>query len=409
MNDKLTTVHFVRHGEVDNPSGQLYGRQPGFHLTPLGRAMAERAADFFDGRDLRLIVSSPLERARETAEPTAQRHGLSVVLDEGLIEAGNKFEGVNVNATLLFSPERYRQTLEAYIDGLKERVASGQSIDLLRSVASFFVSRVDSKIDALLADEHADLRGRAAIANAQAAYSYYLERISHDDWLDLAKKGAAVQRLLWASTGTKNPAYSDVRYVELLIGRDTVNTIPPATYAAYKDHGRAEETLLRNIDQAPQLLQQISEAGIDWAQLYVELEAEGLAGFEKAFSELLATLTGKIKTLRQAAEQSAAPAAETAMHEGDSVEEAVEEHTAAAPETEEMPEANTPVEPAVDDVATPATTEATEVAPSVNDEAAVDDDSDTTAVETDQAAGTLPPKESEATQDGENTEGNDEH
>ena len=211
-------------------------------------------------------------------------------------------EGVNVNATLLFSPERYRQTLEAYIDGLKARVAAGQSIDLLRSVASFFVSRVDSKIDALLADEHAALRGRAAIANAQAAYSYYLERISHDDWVDLAKKGAAVQRLLWASTGTKNPAYSDVRYVELLIGRDTVNTIPPATYAAFKAHGRAEETLLRNIDQAPQLLQQITDAGIDWAQLYVELEAEGIAGFEQAFAELLTTLTAKIKTLRQAAE-----------------------------------------------------------------------------------------------------------
>ena len=193
------------------------------------------------------------------------------------------------------------------------------------------------------------------------------------------------------------------------MGPDTVNTIQPATYAADKDHGRAEETLLRNIDQAPQLLQQITDAGIDWAQLYVELEAEGLAGFEKAFSELLATLAGKIKTLRQAAEQSAAPAAETAMHEGDSVEEAVEEHTAAAPETEEMPEANTPVEPAVDDVATPATTEATEVTPSASDETAADDESAMPAVETDQAVETLPPKESEATQDGENTEDNDEH
>ena len=222
-------------------------------------------------------------------------------------------EGVNVNATLLFSPERYRQTLEAYIDGLKARVAAGQSIDLLRSVASFFVSRVDSKIDAQLTDEHAALRGRAAIANAQAAYSYYLERISHDDWADLAKKGAAVQRLLWASTGTKNPAYSDVRYVELLIGRDTVNTIPPATYAAFKAHGRAEETLLRNIDQAPQLLQQITDAGIDWVQLFVELEAEGIAGFEQAFAELLATLTAKIKTLRQAADDAPQADAETVI------------------------------------------------------------------------------------------------
>ena len=238
-------------------------------------------------------------------------------------------EGVNVNATLLFSPERYRQTLEAYIDGLKARVAAGQSIDLLRSVASFFVSRVDSKIDAQLADEHAALRGRAAIANAQAAYSYYLERISHDDWADLAKKGAAVQRLLWASTGTKNPAYSDVRYVELLIGRDTVNTIPPATYAAFKAHGRAEETLLRNIDQAPQLLQQITDAGIDWVQLFVELEAEGIAGFEQAFAELLATLTAKIKTLRQAADDAPQADAETVVQaaegEGAEAETAAEE------------------------------------------------------------------------------------
>ena len=173
------------------------------------------------------------------------------------------------------------------------------------------------------------MRGRAAIANAQAAYSYYLERISHDDWADLAKKGAAVQRLLWASTGTKNPAYSDVRYVELLIGRDTVNTIPPTTYAAFKAHGRAEETLLRNIDQAPQLLQQITDAGIDWVQLFVELEAEGIAGFEQAFAELLATLTAKIKTLRQAADDAPQADAETVVQaaegEGAEAETAAEE------------------------------------------------------------------------------------
>ena len=244
-------------------------------------------------------------------------------------------EGININATLIFSPERYRQTLEAYIDGLKTRVAAGQSIDLLRSVASYFVSRVDSKIDARLADEHAALRGRAAIANAQTAYSYYLERISHDDWVDLAKKGAAVQRLLWASTGTKNPAYSDVRYVELLIGRDTVNTIPPATYAAYKAHGRAEETLLRHIDQAPQLLQQITDAGIDWAQLYVELEAEGIASFEQATAELLATLAAKIKTLREAKPGDAAADADNS----DKTAEAVAETPAAETTADEAPAA----------------------------------------------------------------------
>lgn len=273
-------------------------------------------------------------------------------------------EGININATLIFSPERYRQTLEAYIDGLKTRVAAGQSIDLLRSVASYFVSRVDSKIDARLADEHAALRGRAAIANAQTAYSYYLERISHDDWADLAKKGAAVQRLLWASTGTKNPAYSDVRYVELLIGRDTVNTIPPATYAAYKAHGRAEETLLRHIDQAPQLLQQITDAGIDWAQLYVELEAEGIASFEQATAELLATLAAKIKILREAkpgdaaadadnsnSDKTAEPVAETPVAEATADEapvaappENIAESTNGDAPAEDAPAAETPAE-----------------------------------------------------------------
>ena len=207
---------------------------------------------------------------------------------------------------------------------------------------------MDSKIDAQLADEHAALRGRAAIANAQVAYSYYLERISHDDWADLAKKGAAVQRLLWASTGTKNPAYSDVRYVELLIGRDTVNTIPPATYAAFKAHGRAEETLLRNIDQAPQLLQQITDAGIDWVQLFVELEAEGIAGFEQAFAELLATLTAKIKTLRQAADDAPQADAETVVQAAEAETAAEEapadeaegegEQPAAVAETDAAPE-----------------------------------------------------------------------
>ena len=247
-------------------------------------------------------------------------------------------EGININATLIFSPERYRQTLEAYIDGLKTRVAAGQSIDLLRSVASYFVSRVDSKIDARLADEHAALRGRAAIANAQTAYSYYLERISHDDWVDLAKKGAAVQRLLWASTGTKNPAYSDVRYVELLIGRDTVNTIPPATYAAYKAHGRAEETLLRHIDQAPQLLQQITDAGIDWAQLYVELEAEGIASFEQATAELLATLAAKIKTLREAKHSDAATDADNSDEIAEPVAETPVENIAESADGDENAE-----------------------------------------------------------------------
>lgn len=212
-------------------------------------------------------------------------------------------EGIHVNVTLLFSVARYQQVLEAYIDGLKQRVSEGKSIDFVRSVASFFVSRVDSAIDEALGDEHAHLRGRAAIANAQLAYAYYLERISHDDWLELQQKGAKVQRLLWASTGTKNPDYSDVRYVDHLIGMDTVNTIPPATYAAFKDHGKAANTLLRRLEEAPALIRAVEDAGVNVDAITDRLEKEGIAQFEKAFAALLKTLTEKIKAIRQQSQE----------------------------------------------------------------------------------------------------------
>lgn len=223
-------------------------------------------------------------------------------------------EGIHVNVTLLFSVERYAAVLEAYMDGLKQRVEKGQSIDFIRSVASFFVSRVDSKIDDLLGEDQAELRGRAAIANAQLAYAYYLERISHDDWVALAQKGAAVQRLLWASTGTKNPAYSDVRYVDQLIGVDTVNTVPPATYDAFRDHGQPAATLLRNIDQAPALIREIEDAGIDLAGITDTLEQEGVAQFEGAFADLLNALEAKMNAIRAEIQESekAPPAAEAA-------------------------------------------------------------------------------------------------
>ncbi|WP_072576258.1 transaldolase [Suttonella ornithocola] len=221
-------------------------------------------------------------------------------------------EGIHVNVTLLFSVERYQQVLEAYIDGLKQRVEAGQSIDFVRSVASFFVSRVDSAIDAALSDDYADLRGRAAIANAQLAYAYYLERITHDDWLELQRKGAKVQRLLWASTGTKNPAYSDVRYVDHLIGTDTVNTIPPATYAAFKDHGQPAPTLMRRLDEAPALIRRVEDAGVDVGKITDQLEVEGIKQFEEAFDVLLKTLSRKVRALKK---QIAAEEAEKAEAE----------------------------------------------------------------------------------------------
>lgn len=207
------------------------------------------------------------------------------------------FAGIHVNVTLLFSVERYRQVLDAYIGGLKARLDAGLPIAHIRSVASFFVSRVDSKIDEALSDEHANLRGRAAIANAQVAYSAFLERLSHDDWARLAEAGAKPQRLLWASTGTKNPLYSDVRYVDNLIGWDTVNTVPPATYQAFKHHGRAAPTLLRALDKAPDVLATVRAAGVDIEAITSDLEKEGIAQFEQAFSALLSSLSEKMNQL----------------------------------------------------------------------------------------------------------------
>lgn len=209
-------------------------------------------------------------------------------------------EGVNVNMTLLFSLAQYQQTLEAYIDGLKARVAAELPLEGIQSVASFFVSRVDTAIDAALDDEHADLRGKAAIANAQMAYAYFLERISYDDWIELQQQGASVQRLLWASTGTKNANYSDTLYVAKLIGADTVNTIPPKTYAAFKDHGEVSASLLNGLEKAPGVMRQVADAGVDVDAITDKLEADGIAQFEAAFSALLDALRTKMKALKAA-------------------------------------------------------------------------------------------------------------
>ena len=208
--------------------------------------------------------------------------------------------GVNVNATLLFSVAQYQRALEAYIAGLEARVRAGKSIDLVCSVASFSVSHVDSAVDRVLGEKHPDLRGRTAIANAQVAYAYFLERISHDDWIALQRKGAAVQRLLWTSTATIDPRYNDTRYVDMLIGADTINAVSPQTYAAFKDQGTAEATLMRAIEQAPLLLDRVREAGVDLDALTAKLQKDGIARFQEAFRDLLAALDGKIERLKHA-------------------------------------------------------------------------------------------------------------
>lgn len=199
-------------------------------------------------------------------------------------------DGIPVNVTLLFALDRYRAVAEAYIRGLEQRRARGRTVAGIASVASFFVSRVDSALDPVLAERHPDLQGRIAVANAKLAYRDY-QRIFRDErFARLARLGARPQRLLWASTSTKNPDYPDLLYVENLIGPDTVNTMPPATYEAFRDHGRIERTLDRDVEQAERQLAALSSLDIDFKALTDRLEQEGVAAFAKSFDALLATV-----------------------------------------------------------------------------------------------------------------------
>jgi transaldolase len=216
--------------------------------------------------------------------------------------------GINVNITLLFAIEAHERVIEAYMAGLEDRVKADEPIDGLASVASFFVSRVDTEIDKRLDSLAAKaspaeqerlrmLKGRAAIANAKLAYRLFREKFSGPRWEALASRGARVQRPLWASTSTKNPEYRDVMYVEELIGPDTVNTMPPATIAAFADHGVVERTVDRRLGAAEGLLEEIEAAGIPMRDVTDRLLTEGIASFQKSFDELIAGLETKVGSL----------------------------------------------------------------------------------------------------------------
>ncbi len=205
-------------------------------------------------------------------------------------------EGVNVNVTLLFSVDRYRQVMDAFQTGLEARLAAGQPIDQIASVASFFVSRVDTKVDAQLPGDSA-LRGRAAVANAAIAFAAYRRTIAHERWRRLAAAGARPQRPLWASTGTKDDAYSDVLYVESLIATGVVNTMPQATLKAFDDHGTASDSLTESDNTATQLLDQLSGAGIDLVQITKQLEHEGVDSFCDSYAQLLACIDERAEQL----------------------------------------------------------------------------------------------------------------
>ncbi len=213
-------------------------------------------------------------------------------------------EGINVNVTLMFSVDTYREIARAYVEGLRSRQQRGEDVSRIASVASFFVSRVDSKIDKLLDDagDRAALeaRGQAAIANAKLAYAAFGEIFGGEEFADLRAAGANVQRCLWASTSTKNPDYRDVIYVEELIGPQTVDTMPLDTITAFIDHGEVERTLDRGVDEAREALRRVEANGISIEQVTEELLAEGVASFDKSFGELIDTIESKRQELAPA-------------------------------------------------------------------------------------------------------------
>ncbi|USU04741.1 transaldolase [Sphingomonadaceae bacterium OTU29LAMAA1] len=212
-------------------------------------------------------------------------------------------KGINVNVTLLFALDAYIRVAEAYATGLEERVRQGQPIDKIASVASFFVSRIDSMIDKEIdrrlgendpeAETLKGLRGKVAIANAKMAYQWFLDFEKSDRWQALAAKGAQPQRLLWASTGVKDKAYRDTLYVDTLIGRDTVNTMPPATMDAFRERGTVGDTLNEGVEEARQVLADADRLGLNLTGVTDTLVAEGVASFAKAFDDLLGSIAAK--------------------------------------------------------------------------------------------------------------------
>jgi transaldolase len=271
--------------------------------------------DTSDGLDGRVSVEVAPGLANDTAGTEAAARGLWTAIDEpnlfvkipgtaaGLpaIEACIA-SGISINVTLLFSLSRYGEVMEAYLSGLETLVAAGGDASQVASVASFFVSRVDTNVDRRLDElgspQALALKGKAAVANAQLAYQLFLEKFRGPRWDALAASGARVQRPLWASTSTKDPSLPDTLYVDTLIGPDSVNTLPDTTLTAFEDHGTLARTVDADPDAAHAVVAALAELGIDLEDVAATLEDEGVAAFSKSFDELLATLSAKAEQLR---------------------------------------------------------------------------------------------------------------
>ena len=267
----------------------------------------EHGADGFVSIEVSPEIAGDAERTIAAAKDLRRRTARPNVMvkipatPEGLpaIQAMTA-EGANINVTLIFAVERYVKVVEAFLAGLEELHERGGDLRAVHSVASFFVSRVDTKVDALLEGrpELAGLMGKAAIANSRLAYEMFTQLHAGLRWDRLRDAGASVQRCLWASTSTKNPRYRDVMYVEELVGPATVNTMPVVTFEAFADHGRAELTLQKDVEGARRVLDQLAIHGVDLAAVTQELEDEGVAGFAKSYRESIENMP-KVKVSRR--------------------------------------------------------------------------------------------------------------
>jgi transaldolase len=238
-------------------------------------------------------IATEVERPNLYVKIPATEPGLPAI--EDCIAAGT-----SINITLIFSLERYAAVVEAYLRGLERLVAGGGDPSKVVSVASFFVSRVDTEADKRL-EKHPELQGKLAVANAKLAYQHYLETFAGPRWEFLESKGATKQRCLWASTSTKNPAYPDTMYVDDLIGPETVNTMPLETIEAFQDHGVVKgDTVLEGVDEARKLLVDLEKAGVDYDDVVAVLEAEGVQKFADSFDEIMDSIKAKRSALAAA-------------------------------------------------------------------------------------------------------------
>ncbi|HLF41826.1 MAG TPA: transaldolase [Acidimicrobiia bacterium] len=276
----LVTADVMAACEVLRPVHEQSDGADGFvSLEVSPELAADTAGTISQARDLHERLTRPnlLVKIPGTAE------GVPAV--EAMIA-----EGRNINVTLIFALQRYAEVIEAYLSGLERFVAGGGDPSQVSSVASFFVSRVDTEADRRLPDGH-PLRGKVAVANARLAYRLFRERFSGERWEALAARGARVQRPLWASTSTKNKAYSDTLYVDELVGRDTVNTLAPPSIEAYRDHGEPQaDTVEQAVDEAEAVIAGLAEAGVDYDDLTATVEREGVAAFAASYHDFLAAI-----------------------------------------------------------------------------------------------------------------------